>query len=43
MSWRIYFLFAAAMIVFSFVHIVALQKLSARQSEWPARPISGRE
>jgi hypothetical protein len=35
MSWRLYFGLAVLMIVFTFAHIVALQKLNARQSELP--------
>lgn len=36
MSWRLYFLLAALMIVFAFAHILALQKLNAMQSDRPA-------
>ena len=36
MTWRVYFLLGALMIVFAFAHIVALQKLNAMQVERPA-------
>jgi hypothetical protein len=36
MAWRIYFMLAVLMTVLAFSHILALQKLSAMQSERPA-------
>lgn len=36
MSWRLYFVLAALMVVFAIAHILALQKLNAMQGEGPA-------
>jgi hypothetical protein len=39
MSWRLYFLLAALMIVFAFSHVLALQKIEAMQSKRPVTAI----
>jgi len=35
MAWRIHFMLTVLMMVLAFSHILALQKLNARQSERP--------